>query len=58
LDIQREKFEVLLSYILEKKSAEAAKKELNKVGKEEILFYEKKNVFQQYCSLQKISREK
>jgi phosphoribosylaminoimidazole-succinocarboxamide synthase len=58
LDIQREKFEVLLSYILEKKSADAAKKELNRIGKEEILFYEKKNVFLKYCSLQKISREK
>ena len=58
LEIQKEKFEVLLSYILEKKSAEIAKKELNKIGKEEILFYEKKKVFQQYCSLQKISHEK
>lgn len=58
LEIQKEKFEVLLSYILEKKSADIAKKELNKIGKEEILFYEKKKVFQQYCSLQKISHEK
>ncbi len=54
LDIQKGKFEVLLTYIVGESSVSDTREQLRTIGEKEVVYYEKTSAFDEFCEFNRI----